>query len=690
MPLASVGVGALLATTVTTTPATAAGATNADPDHHGAQHQALQVMKRTNRQPLDPQRWENPDDMTWGDYVPVPGTHWSDPSLQPTKRTFHAALVLLDFPDQDFTITKPAGSDIYGNPQALASDVPADEVADFYEDFLNTPSALNHGHTLNEYWMEDSAGRFGVDIDAFGAYRMPFKSYQYGINRYMNPGACPSDVQCGKSLRQDGDKAWRDDVGDVADDYDIIFFLTAGQDESSTWQEFGQMLFQTKEDVPDAWGPPDPSMPNWAHTRYVDWTSWKAASNQWPNAGGGLELPSSTQAESSGSSTFAHEFSHLLGIGDNYNNPYGDPISRSYTGPWSMLSRGTFNGPGGPHNRWEVPPTQGSSLGSEHVLRDKLKLGIVDEKNVMRLSRDALDDSGIVVAKVTAREVPIGKDSPSGVKHGLYGVNVKLGHDLEAPCDRDTHPLCDGGGYDNYTMELVDRMGADSFTPDHGVMIAKTKNKDRAPFVWTVDANPQDINMVDFYKPDGTPQMITIGDYRQLSDALFHEGTLSGSEYEYVDQANRLHFYIVDKHRTHRGVLKYTVAIKSLDGSGPQPRGVHLGKGASHGKGTKKGAVCRFDLTNTGHSAGGGQRHPEDVTKYLQSDVYRLSAKAPSHGWSVWLPNELSTAKFGRSTKVHTVASALPSASRHGTVVLTAQSVSDPSKTSTATCHTRR
>ena len=122
------------------------------------------------------------------------------------------------------------------------------------------------------------------------------------------------------------------------------------------------MLYEDREDIPDAFGPPrnaDGSaplngegnpMPNWADTRYVDWTSWKAAANHWPNASGGT----STQAESSGLSVFAHEFSHLRGLPDNYNNPFADN-ERNFTGYWEMMSRGTFNGPGGTHNRWQVP-----------------------------------------------------------------------------------------------------------------------------------------------------------------------------------------------------------------------------------------------------------------------------------------------------------------------------------------------
>lgn len=100
------------------------------------------------------------------------------------------------------------------------------------------------------------------------------------------------------------------------------------------------------------------------------------------------------------------------------------------------------------------------------------------------------------------------------------------------------------------------------------MLLSKTKNADSAPFQWVVDANPQDIDMIDFYRPDGTPQKITMGDYRQLSDALFHAGADTGSQYEYVDQANRLHFYVIDLKRDAAGSLSYTVAVRSLDGTG--------------------------------------------------------------------------------------------------------------------------
>ncbi|MET9643765.1 M6 family metalloprotease domain-containing protein [Streptomyces syringium] len=621
-------------------------------------------------QPIDPQRWRNPDDMTWAEYRPVPGTDWANPDVKPTQRTFKGALVLLDYPDEEFSVSRPPGSSIFGNPLPAASNVPRAQVPTFYQDFLNKPGTLNRGHTINEYWMEDSGGRVGVDLTAFGVYRMPWKSYQYGIEPGMNPGACPVGDTCGKDIRADGKRIWTADVGaDRVDDFDFVFYLTAGVDESSAWQEFGQMKFASPQDVPAAWGPPSP-VPgggNAARTRYVPWTSWQAAARIWPNAANG----SSTQAESSGMATFAHELSHILGIGDNYNNPYGQPLSRAYTGIWGMLSRGSFNGPQGPHTRWQVPAAAGGSMGAQHVLRDKLKLGIVDEKNVLRLDRDALKNSGLVVARVTARSAPPGEK-------GLTGVNITMRRDLSPACDRATDPLCDGGGYENYTVEVVDRMGMDSFTPDSGVLLSKTKNADRAPFVWAVDAHPEDIDLVDFTRPDGTPQKITMGDYRQLSDALFHAGADSGSSYEYVDEANRLHFYILDVRRDASGVLSYDVGVKSLDGAGPQQRGIALGRGTAKGDPANGRAMCTFDLRNTGRATSADPR--------LSSDVYRLSATASGRGWSAWLPNRLTTAAAGTTVPVGVAVTAKPGAERNGKVVLTARSESDPGRTATATC----
>lgn len=635
---------------------------------------------------LDPQNWVNPDNMTWSDFVAPPGTNWSDPAVTGSERNFNIALVTVDYTDRPFVVTQATGSTIYGNPLASAPLLTRDEVPEYYRDLLNTPNDMNGGHTLHEYWMGDSHGRYGVDLTVFGAYEMPLLSYQYGISNDMNTGACPVAGACDLDIRGDALSAWRADVGnDTADSFELVFILSAGQDESSTWQEFGEMKFQTKEDVPDVFGPPDNpgNLTNYAKTRYVEWSSWAASSNIWPNAGDG----SSTQAESSGHATYAHELSHLLSIGDNYNNPYGTPLRRAYAGPFSMMDRGSFNGPGGPHSRWQIPALQGGSMGSLHTVRDKAQLGLINSTSILHLSREALADSGLVVASVTARAVDPGAD-------GLIGVRVNLDDgDLSAACDIETDVLCDGGDYNHYHIEVVDRMGADSFTPDSGVMLSKTKDEDDQPFVWVVDANPQDIELVDFYRPNGSAAMITMGDYRQLADALFHAGTRSGSEFEHVDDANRLHFYVVAAARSDAGVLSYTVGVRSLDstaGGGPSTHGVALDAGTVAGDSSSSGLLCSFPLTNNGTYVASETGHPDDASPYLAADIYRLNATVDGAGWRAELPTALLAVEFGAAAEATVAVGAADGADEEAVVTLTVVSESDPDVVATAICQVQK
>ncbi|PSN70868.1 hypothetical protein BS50DRAFT_570320 [Corynespora cassiicola Philippines] len=384
--------------------------------------------------------------------------------------------------------------------------------------------------------------------------------------------------------------------------------------------------------------------------------------------------------------TFAHELSHLLGIGDNYNNPFSDPARRSYTGPWSMLSRGSFNGPGGPHTRWQIPPLQGASMGSLHTVRDKHQIQLIDDTPILQISRAALAESGPVVAELTARSVDPGTS-------GIMGFNISFDAqgDLSPACNVTTDPFCDGGRYNNYNLEVIDRMGADSFCPDSGVMISKTKNSDRQqPFQWTIDANPQDIEVIDFYLPNGTARYLTIGDYRQLADALFHAGTRSGSEFEHVDEPNGLHMYIIDTRRDNSSVLHYTVGVRALAGSGASKYGVELSEGtiesASASSLTGAGVFCSFSLENTGAAANSTSAHPQNLSAYLGSDIYRLSAEIDFEGWRVELPNALAAAKFGEKTTVKVAVGAGEGYLTEATVSLTATSESDPSVKTTKTC----
>lgn len=320
-------------------------------------------------------------------------------------------------------------------------------------------------------------------------------------------------------------------------------------------------------------------------------------------------------------------------------------------------------------------------MGSLHTMRDKVQIGLVGNESIVYLSRQALPSSGLAVVDLTAR----------AIFTGLMGVRVAMNADLSPTCNVTTEIQCDGGGYSSYDIEVVDRMGADSFTTDSGVLLSKSKPT-FGTYQWVIDANPQDIGLLDFHRPDGTPVYATLGDYRQLADAPFHAGTRSGSEYEYVDVANNLHFYVIDKHRDAAGILSYTTAVKAVNGTSPHQHRASLGWGrATPGinKPLKQGVTCSFELKNTGtfSAAVGNITHPMDVAAYLKSDVFRLSTSVMlGSGWKVELPNALSAIEFGKSKTVGVAVAADSSASLIATVKLVATSESDPKVSTTAIC----
>jgi M6 family metalloprotease-like protein len=739
--------------------------------------------------PFDPQEVLDQDDMTWADYKPIPGVNWTDPKHVP-ERTIRIALVVADFEDQPFVITLPKKSDLFGNPQI--DPVPREAVAQFYHDFWNVPQDSNHHHTVHEYWMELSHGKIGVDFDGYGPYRMPHKMIEYGgtVNEQRgrrgrrgsdgaqeatpqgdargaaegNRGEGKTDAAEGEgerrgegrrgrgrnnrpSLQSTLDSLWRPDAGDK--EYDLVLRIYAGYDETCIWQEFGEMKFQTRDDIPPEWGNPDPTQPRWSGTRYIDWTSWKAGSYLWSNS-------SIIQGESSGS--IRHEISHAaFSIGDNNNNPYVQPYHRAGSGPWDIMDRGSFNGPGGPHNRWQIPVQYGGAMPAGVMLSQQMKFGFITPTNVVRLHRDELSRSGPVVVKVIPRNVVPGRDKLHGIAIALDGEGDRTPED-----NADTNPLYGGTGYNYYTVEVVQRMGYDSYSPDSGVLIAMNTgsigDRERLPlnearrrggrggrrggdaaagergergadgrgdgergeaargegrgaggeqnaaadaqplgergrgrgeqgggrrtryFNWVIDAHPEDMNRLDFKRPNGEAVMRSIADYRQLNDALFHAGLNSGSQFEYVDRPNGLHFYVIDLEKDDQGIRTYTLGVRSMSGAGPHERGVRL---TAPPPGEMR-SVYDVTLTNTGAAAPTDPTlHLQDTSPHLDSDIYRLSVTVDGAGWSAQLQNALAAVEFGQSKTipVFVTAGAAPSA----TITVTATSESDPTKTATAT-----
>ncbi|MEJ8766112.1 M6 family metalloprotease domain-containing protein [Oceanobacillus sp. HCA-5259] len=610
--------------------------------------------------PVDTNSWTLPEDMVWDDYKSVPGINWNEASGEP-ERLIKGALVLVDFADQDFVASLPEGSDLAGNPIGIG-DIPREELGQFYEDFLNTPQPLNNYRTIDEYWKENSYGKWGVDLDAFGPYRVDGREFQYGLS-YGN--SMPPGYQS-RNIQRDALDLAQADLDASGEEYDFIFILHAAYDQSGVWQEFGEMMFMDRDAVTGEFGPPADLeiSQNWAYTRYVPWTSWFAAKSIWSHAN--IRNGISVQGENDGMGTFAHEFGHIMELLDNYNNPYGDPVSRTYSGPWELMSRGSFNGPGGPHTRWMVMPTLGGSAPSHHMLRNKIKQGILDEDQYLNVERDELAETGPIFTDIIARAVPIGEEFG---RTGIHGINIEM-EDLTPPNSlRDDWRADMQRGakwYDNYTIEVVDRVGYDSFTPDSGVLMAKTKNEESAPNIWVIDANDEDIEQVDFIRPDGTEAMYSLGDYRQLADALFKAGTGDGINSEYVDEHNRLHFYILDKKYDEDGVMSYRVSVRHLDGAGDFERGVTAEIGEAERAVPGKIATHYFNVTNTGET----------------TDLFRIQADTDA-GWETKIEQNVIEVEAGETIQFPVYVQVPEGVEIPSTLTVTATSETDSEQTVT-------
>jgi M6 family metalloprotease-like protein len=602
-------------------------------------------------EPIDPQVVIDQDDMTWDDYTPIPGVSWAD-STEASERTIRIALLPADFPNQPFVMTLPRYSDPFGNPQL--DPVERDEIPQFYHDFWNVPNEDNRGHTLHEYWMELSGGRIGVEVVPYGPFRMQHHYYQYFARSNDDvPGGMQHvrEMEDAMSANQELVSMWEEVAGEgIRDEFDLVMHQYAGYDETTTWQEFGEMMFQTPDDIPEEWGNPDPDKPRWVNTRYIDWTSWLAGTWLWANS-------AMTTAESSGA--IRHEISHAaFRIGDNNNNPYVEPYRRVGAGAYDIMDRGSFNGPGGPHKRYLVPVLAGGAMPAGVMLRQRLYFEFIGIDETLEVNRNGLAESGLAVARVTARNVDPLPGELAGIVVRLDGDEPR---DRTPPDDASVNPLSAGNpDYDNYTVEVAQRTGYDSFLPDNGVLIAKNKDQSSTTggpnafnvFNWMIDANPGDINVVDFFRPDGTPVMRTIADYRQLNNGLFHAGENSGSRNEWVDPHNRLHFYIVDVHFSDEGIRSYTLGVRSLDGSGPHEHGVELSPDLGSTSLGSDGTVT-FTLTNIGQAAETDpELHPQDMRAHLGSDIYRLTAWVEGDGWEAALPNSLAALPFGESQEV--------------------------------------
>ena len=348
--------------------------------------------------------------------------------------------------------------------------MPRADVAQFYADFWGKPGPLNHGHTIHEYWMEQSRGKVGIPkIDVFGPYRMPRKLFEYGLNEYNQASGCPTGYTCDGRMERDADALWRADAGAaVVSSYPIKLRIYAGYDETTVWQEFGEMKFASRDDIPEMWGNPgqDEAALGDDAVRAVDVVAGRRAAVGPVVGAAGRELghdhararPQRLQRRRQQQQSVRHAVPPRRHRAVGHDGPRLVQRARRSASPLGRAGRRRRGDAGRPDAA--QPAGDGRDAGRSRSLR---------------VSRNALASSGPVVRDASPRA------RWSRPPDRWAGLIVRL--DGDAPqdrtpaCDRNADPLCAGDPvFNDYSVEVVQRIGYDSFTPDSGVLLAKNKD----------------------------------------------------------------------------------------------------------------------------------------------------------------------------------------------------------------------
>ena len=724
--------------------------------------------------------------------------------------------------------------DFTKNPVVSIKDFPAGypngyaDLPKFWNDFLNYPNNLdgdiytgkpydnnkpdNKGQTINGYWLEASYGKWGVDLFPTGPYTIPFFEFEVmtrdGFStwrdvppsfRYGSPSAAgnPANSGTGALRSNNGDNhaievaryggATNSPNYDLpkgltglsepaptsfaSDDLDFSFLLHAGYAESGVWEEFGQMQYLTRQDIPWDLGPgnrllvvekffsdhpewipvyADRYSAGWANntaewsngtstgnsrkfdqnnaevmnrintvyraeafwtaelarynawvaagkvalyvfklpqedwdwanayhgktanegrvgdnsvwdgstdylgiapsknTRYIDFAPWEAIVSEWSHAtsnsggsgwgstGRGSTLRFSNQGENTGMGTFAHEFSHIAGLSDNYVLPW-TYLSNTKTEVWDIISTADKNGPYGPHTRWMIPGTFGGTVPSVGLAHPSRIWGFFEDNGDLREIRiDELAASTPFIANVVANNVPLNNEfynvgvpkyNPATGQGFVKALRMSFiptpttgpwsDQAIRTPGWTWFHYYSGQEGTASYTdangkareyyVEVVDKSGTNSYLPDSGVLIERvwgTTNVGHS----VIHSHLYDTAMTDFFV-GGETYAWPIGHGTQLVHAAFkagksyvdtgyysairnystsmHDIVKPGSEWrweprddrpilagdsvnEWRDEANKLHFYILEK-QTHPGkfgnFLSYKVGLRHDDGA---------------------------------------------------------------------------------------------------------------------------
>jgi hypothetical protein len=190
-----------------------------------------------------------------------------NPKATGNKDHIRGALLLVDFFDRPFVTTQPLNTDLlgyymidkYGNLEETVTKNPIIHIdlADYTKwiaDYLNKNQTLNHNRSIDEYWRENSYGKWAIDLDSYGPYHLQGMEFEFSLNYTSNSDIPPTFRRSSARniVNESVAIAFNNNV--YLGDYDFFFILHSGYDESNVWYEFGQMQWKTGADVPYEYG----------------------------------------------------------------------------------------------------------------------------------------------------------------------------------------------------------------------------------------------------------------------------------------------------------------------------------------------------------------------------------------------------------------------------------------------------
>ena len=230
-----------------------------------------------------------------------PGPDYSDPSdPADASKKWRVALILVDYPDRPFTISQPAGSTIFGTPSALAHSVPRDAGAAVLrrlpQQAAGAEQLPDHEPVLDGGLLRQVRRRARAVRPVPAAAEVlpvPHRQLPERDRRLPEPDAGdPNRTPCNQNFFNAARGAWEADVPARPSARRSTTASTSprARTRARPGRSSARCASPTQDAVTDAFGPKaiDPLHPrgNWATTRYIPWTSWAAAANIWPSAGG--------------------------------------------------------------------------------------------------------------------------------------------------------------------------------------------------------------------------------------------------------------------------------------------------------------------------------------------------------------------------------------------------------------------